>query len=89
MGTLSRQRAQGRGPRGGTYQGKAPLRRIEDRWWPSSDPRDPGLERLECGHVITQKCDLIGPTNATRRRCWKCEAGDPVDQPATTVKDED
>lgn len=29
-------------------------------------------ERLECGHIVVQKRDMIGPTNAYRRRCGKC-----------------
>ena len=29
-------------------------------------------EELECGHIIPQKRDIYGYTNATRRRCWKC-----------------
>lgn len=31
-----------------------------------------GLEMLECGHEQLEVSDIIGPTNATRRRCRKC-----------------
>lgn len=30
-------------------------------------------ETLECGHTILRKQDLMGPTNAARRRCRKCK----------------
>lgn len=30
-------------------------------------------EELECGHIITQKQDHYGYTNAYRRRCSQCE----------------
>lgn len=29
-------------------------------------------EELECGHIMPQKRDIYGYTNATRRRYWKC-----------------
>jgi hypothetical protein len=31
------------------------------------------FETLECGHEIVAKRDLMGFTNAKRRRCWKCK----------------
>lgn len=30
------------------------------------------LDVLECGHEQHERQDIIGPTNATRRRCQKC-----------------
>ena len=30
------------------------------------------IETLECGHEQRQVQDLIGPTNAVRRRCHRC-----------------
>lgn len=36
-----------------------------------------GHELLECGHVQLPREDIYGPTNATRRRCWKCAANKP------------
>jgi len=30
------------------------------------------LDILECGHVIHRRQDIIGPTNAFRRRCRHC-----------------
>jgi hypothetical protein len=67
MGSLSNMRAHGRGPRGGQYKGRAPLRRVVE------SHADNRLETLECGHTIHPPQDIIGPTNATRRRCHKCE----------------
>ena len=32
-------------------------------------------EVLECGHSQPPVCDLIGETNAVRRRCWRCKRG--------------
>ncbi len=31
-----------------------------------------GLEILECGHHQVPVQDFVGPTNAVRRRCWRC-----------------
>jgi hypothetical protein len=36
-------------------------------------------EVLECGHDQPPVCDLIGETNAVRRRCRKCRDGKPPD----------
>ena len=33
---------------------------------------DEGKEVLECGHRQYPVVDIIGPTNAYRRRCWQC-----------------
>jgi hypothetical protein len=56
----------------------APLRKIVDR--PMVSIGDDGeneyfvrKELLECGHIVSQKQDIYGPTNATRRRCVQCE----------------
>jgi len=66
----------GRRPQGLT----APLRKIID-WWPlGSFPGTPLQELLECGHIVLQRSDIIGPTNAVRRRCKKCRRGDPPDR---------
>lgn len=32
-------------------------------------------ERLDCGHLIRIKSDKVGPTNAARRRCYRCAKG--------------
>lgn len=29
-------------------------------------------EELECGHTVLPRQDIIGETNAYRRRCWQC-----------------
>ncbi len=36
-------------------------------------------EELECGHIVSEKQDIYGRTNAERRRCWRClkEASEP------------
>lgn len=41
-----------------------PLRKIVER--------EGMREVLECGHVVRQREDLAGPTNAFRRRCRQC-----------------
>jgi hypothetical protein len=30
------------------------------------------FETLECGHEYRRREDIAGPTNAQRRRCWRC-----------------
>ena len=50
---------------------KAPLRKIVRRFWGGQNGNLP-MEELECGHTQMQKQDIIGPTNAYRRRCKKC-----------------
>ena len=30
-------------------------------------------EQLECGHLVVERQDIYGPTNASRRRCRKCQ----------------
>jgi hypothetical protein len=70
MGTLSRLRARGGGPRprsNGAHTG--PLRKIVSTEYKGDAP----FETLECGHTIMAKRDLMGFTNAARRRCWKCK----------------
>lgn len=49
---------------------RAPLRKIVDRF---CDANDVARERLECGHTPCVVQDLVGPTNAVRRRCKTCE----------------
>lgn len=36
-------------------------------------------EELECGHLIPIRKDLVGHTNAARRRCGKCKLNHPKD----------
>lgn len=70
MGTLSKLRARGGGPRprsNGAHTG--PLRKIVSTEYKGDAP----FETLECGHTIMAKRDLMGFTNAIRRRCWKCK----------------
>jgi hypothetical protein len=70
MGSLSRLRARGGGPRprsNGALTG--PLRKIVSTEYKGDAP----FETLECGHTIMAKRDLMGFTNAARRRCWKCK----------------
>jgi hypothetical protein len=64
---------------------RGPLRRIVDfRSLPlGTGTRGPivgarcGHEVLECGHVRLPREDMIGPTNAVRRRCRACADGEP------------
>lgn len=37
------------------------------------------FELLECGHLQRPVEDMIGRTNAARRRCKKCRRGTPLD----------
>ena len=62
MGTLSKKHR-----RGGFRRGRVnrdPLRKIVGY--------EDGLEVLECGHKQAPVHDIIGETNAVRRRCWRC-----------------
>lgn len=36
------------------------------------------MEAYECGHICMPKSDIIGETNAARRRCFRCKMGKPV-----------
>lgn len=75
MGTLSRLRARGGGPRPRSNGSKTgPLRRVV-----ASEYRSGGVpwETYECGHQAAAKRDLIGFTNATRRRCRQCKEKTP------------
>ncbi len=36
------------------------------------------MEAYECGHIAMPKSDIIGETNATRRRCVRCKLERPV-----------
>jgi hypothetical protein len=50
------------------------------------------LEALECGHLQMPKSDMMGHTNASRRRCKKCKRGVPVHfigNPPSDMKPED
>jgi len=74
MGTLSRRFAQGGGPRPRSNGSKTgPLRKIIETDYRGGIP----WETLECGHEIAAKRDLMGFTNAVRRRCWKCRKEPP------------
>lgn len=71
MGTLSRQWKRGGRIAGRKQVNRAPLRKIVDykeRPYPL-----PALEVLECGHEVRPREDMIGPTNAARRRCRRCQ----------------
>lgn len=46
-----------------------PLRKVISRAW---DEHGVEFETLACGHTIRRKRDMIGPTNADRRRCRFC-----------------
>lgn len=70
MGRLSQMRSQGYGPRprsNGSDGG--PLRKIVGTCWVGGAR----MEALECGHFQMPKCDLMGETNAVRRRCHWCK----------------
>jgi hypothetical protein len=70
MGTLSRLLSSGGGPRprsNGSRSG--PLRKIVSTEFKGDAP----YETLECGHTMIAKRDLMGFTNAYRRRCWQCK----------------
>ena len=70
MGTLSRLRAGGGGPRPRSNGARSgPLRKIVSTEYRGDTP----FETLECGHTIMAKRDLMGFTNAARRRCRKCK----------------
>jgi hypothetical protein len=74
VGKLSQLRSQGRGPRprsNGAHTG--PLRKIVSTRYRGETP----FETLECGHEIMAKRDLMGFTNAERRRCRKCKKEQP------------
>lgn len=47
----------------------APLRKIVDR---GRNEHGSPTETLECGHIVHERQDHIGPTNANRRRCMQC-----------------
>lgn len=70
MGSLSNLLARGGGPRPRTNGARSgPLRKIVSVEYKGQTP----YETLECGHTNMAKRDLMGFTNATRRRCRKCK----------------
>jgi hypothetical protein len=86
-GSLGNQRANGGGP--GRHGGKGrqrtgPLRKVI-REGVGLHPEYPHsfYELLECGHLQLPVEDLMGPTNAYRRRCRKCKRGAPPDCPVS------
>lgn len=64
-GTLSKARRNMRRPR----PNRCALRRVVGR-------APTGYEVLECQHEVWPRSDIIGPTNAERRRCSSCGTGD-------------
>lgn len=71
MGRLSQLLANGGGPRPRSNGSKTgPLRKVVSVEYKCGVP----FETYECGHVAIAKRDLMGYTNATRRRCRKCKA---------------
>ena len=69
-GQLSRQLARGGGPRPRSNgAGTGPLRKVVSVEHKGGVP----FETYECGHVEVAKRDLMGFTNAARRRCRKCK----------------
>lgn len=80
----------------GLKEKKGPLRRVLFRaMLPVDDdeirtsarqgraPVEIPFEVYECGHKAVQKSDIIGPTNAARRRCRQCRDGKP---PSASLK---
>lgn len=59
----------------------SPLRNVVDRGiykvfdWGLGVTQD----HLECGHLLAPADDIYGPRYPSRRRCWKCAKGEPVD----------
>lgn len=73
-GHLSNMRARGAGPRPRSNGSKSgPLRKIVGTCWVGGAR----MEALECGHLQMPKCDLMGETNAVRRRCHRCKSNRP------------
>ncbi len=71
MGHLSNLRFQGRGPRPRSNGAKSgPLRKIVG----NCSVGYAMMEDLECGHLQMPKRDLMGETNAVRRRCIHCKS---------------
>lgn len=68
----------------------APLRKIVGQVrWPIPGDLRVYRDLLECGHVVPIKQDLVGETNAYRRRCKKCQSGKPFDiDPKTLTQKE-
>ena len=50
-----------------------PLRKVVNVEYAGSGRDAIPIETLECGHVQHAKRDLMGFTNAYRRRCWQCK----------------
>lgn len=72
---ISAQRRAGGGPGrtgGKGNQRTGPLRRIVDHVYTAEWP-NLLQELLECGHTQLPVRDLIGETNAVRRRCRQCK----------------
>lgn len=69
--SASRRAGGGPGRNGGKgRQRTGPLRKIVDHEYMGADS---WREILECGHRQYPVRDLIGETNAVRRRCWQCK----------------
>jgi hypothetical protein len=70
MGSLSNLFWNNRGPRPRSNGAKSgPLRRVVASWCVGKYV----FERYECGHEREAKRDLMGYTNAVRRRCRACK----------------
>jgi len=69
-GQLSQVLRSGRGPQPRSNGAKTgPLRKVVFVEYKGGVP----FETYECGHVAIAKRDLMGYTNAARRRCRKCK----------------
>lgn len=67
----------GRRLKGGNYGNGSdggPLRKIVGICWVGGVR----MECYECGHIAMPKSDIIGETNASRRRCHRCKSGKPA-----------
>jgi hypothetical protein len=64
---------------------RAPLRRITERF---VNAHGVPCERLECGHDQVVRSDIIGPTNAARRRCEPCGKKTDQTQPVDGTTEE-
>lgn len=64
-----------------THRNTDPLRRVTDEgvvdagyWTGEYTGVDVDAEKLECGHIVRVRVDIIGRTNAYRRRCRYCRS---------------
>ena len=64
-----------KGPQCHRQVNRDPLRKVVDDRYDAATGRI--IEILECGHELSRREDIVGPTNAVRRRCHKCQREDP------------